>query len=716
MKNLSVRTKILFGFGISIIMLLIVVCVFLISNMRTDGDLREVKFYTDLQAACKEFTFHYLEAGIDAESAHKTKGETVYANLIRQIDLADADLKIMLDYTGGNLEYKNEIKKIEDAFSAWEQSLVAVQENDRSLQNTVNAAKGHQETLRRTADATYQNQQSIWQSETRENTTAEDKLRRAERLDETVVFIRDIESLIRAGESIYSTYDTGSMSAFLAEMDRIIADIQENGDVARNQGTKDTAYATVDALKSFKEAMIAFESVSDQNKLLIIESQRLGAIASTSAGAFLDKLTTSVNRNVDRTVSDNKTLLIVVIVVALVAISVAVGVALYLSGIISKPLVVLTAFMKRAGATGDISLDPDDWEAIDAYSQIKDEIGQTIAGCSMFIRHVTHISQELETVASGDLTTEAELLSDADVMGKALVHMIDSLNKLFVEINAASTLVSSGSKQIANGAQSLAQGSTEQAAAVEELSASIAEIAERTKANAATAEKTEKLSESMRDRAEKGNRQMDEMISAVKDIDDASQSIGKIIKTIDDIAFQTNILALNAAVEAARAGQAGKGFAVVAEEVRNLASKSAEAARDTGAMIQNSIEKAGLGSRIADETSDSLKKIVEGINESNLLIEEISKSSEEQSLGISQINTGIDQVAQVVQQNSATAEEEAAASEEMSSQSNMLQGLIAQFKLKDSGSIRSGIPSIEKSERRRFGIPENTGFSYPDSD
>ena len=682
MKNLSVRIKILLGFGISIMMLLIVVGVFLVSNARTAGDLREVKAYTDLQAACKEFTFHYLEASIDAESAHKAKGESAYAELIRQISLAHADLNDMLMYTVDDLEYKNDIEKMESGFTAWERSLIEVQRNDKALQLAADAARGCQESLRQTADATYQNQQDIWQRETQEDVSAEDRLRRAGRLDETVVFIRDIENLIRTGESIYSTYDAGSMSAFLAEMDRIIADIQENGDVARNQGTKDTAYATVDALRSYREAMTAFEGVNDENRALILESQRLGAVASASAGAFLDKLTDSVNRNVDRTVSDNQTLLIAVIIVALVAISVAVGIALYLSGMISKPLAMLTAFMKKAGATGDISIKPEDLEAINACAQIKDEIGQTIASCTMFLQHVTHISQELETVASGDLTTEAELLSDTDVMGKALVHMIDSLNKLFVEINAVSAQVSSGSGQIAGGAQSLAQGSAEQAAAVEKLSASIAEIAERTETNAATAEKTAKLSESMRDRAEKGNRQMDEMIAAVRAINEASRSIGNIIKTIDDIAFQTNILALNAAVEAARAGEAGKGFAVVADEVRSLASKSAEAAKDTGAIIQDSIEKAELGSRIADETSDSLRQIVEGINESNRLIEDISKSSEEQSSGISQINTGIDQVAQVVRQNSATAGEEAAASEEMSNQSHLLQELIAQFKLK----------------------------------
>ena len=190
---------------------------------------------------------------------------------------------------------------------------------------------------------------------------------------------------------------------------------------------------------------------------------------------------------------------------------------------------------------------------------------------------------------------------------------------------------------------------------------------------------------------------MNEMISAVREINQAGQSISKVIKVIDDIAFQTNILALNAAVEAARAGQHGKGFAVVAEEVRNLAAKSAEAAKDTGGLISNSIEKAELGSRIAGDTAASLTEIVSGINESSQIVSEIAKSSEEQSIGISQINSSIDQVAEVTHQNSATAQESAAASQEMNGQSSLLDELISQFKLKNSQE-----PPLTISQRTSF--------------
>ena len=362
---------------------------------------------------------------------------------------------------------------------------------------------------------------------------------------------------------------------------------------------------------------------------------------------------------------------------------IAICLAIYISSLISKPLTILSEFMKKAGTVGDISLRAEDIEVIGKMSQIKDEIGQAIGNTASFVQHITSIAEKMKSVSEGDLTVDIEPLSADDVMSNALRQMIGNLNNMFGEIHLSSSQVTTGAKQIADGSQNLAQGATEQAASVEELSSSIAEIFTKTKTNEEMAGRAAALANEIRGNAENGTRQMDEMISAVQDINQSSQNINKVIKVIDDIAFQTNILALNAAVEAARAGQHGKGFAVVAEEVRNLASKSAEAAKETGNMISDSIEKAELGSRIAGETASSLKEIVSGINESTQIVNDIAKSSEEQSLGIEQINVGIDQVAQVVQQNSATAQESAAASEEMSSQSSLLEELISQFKLKD---------------------------------
>ncbi|MCL1808209.1 MAG: methyl-accepting chemotaxis protein [Clostridiales bacterium] len=382
-----------------------------------------------------------------------------------------------------------------------------------------------------------------------------------------------------------------------------------------------------------------------------------------------------------------KLLMIIIAVSLLVSAGTALGLAFYISGLISKPLAILSTFMKKAGTTGNIAITSQDAELIQNYANVKDEIGETVTSAAAFIDHVTAAAKHLKSIAEGDLTVEVRKLSDEDTIGNSVDNMVEHFNEMFSEINSATAQVTTGSKQIADGAQSLAQGSTEQAASVEELSSSIAEIAQKTKANEEIAHRAAELANTIMLDAKKGDRQMDEMIAAVKEISDASQSIGKIIKTIDDIAFQTNILALNAAVEAARAGQHGKGFAVVAEEVRNLAAKSADAAKETGDMIQNSMDKAELGARIAEETADSLKGIVSGITESSQLVGNIARSSEEQSTGIGQINIGIDQVAQVIQQNSATAEESAAASEEMSSQSTMLQELVSHYKLKGANSL-----------------------------
>ncbi|MDR2590430.1 MAG: methyl-accepting chemotaxis protein [Oscillospiraceae bacterium] len=390
------------------------------------------------------------------------------------------------------------------------------------------------------------------------------------------------------------------------------------------------------------------------------------------------------------------TMLMLIIVVLVIVVITSFGLVFYISGLISKPLKILTAFMNKAGSTGDITLSDEDKVVISKYAAIKDEIGGAIEGSAMFVGHVTNIANDLQLIADGDLSVDIEPLSKNDVMGNSMHLLHDKLNEMFQEITTSANQVSTGSQQVSQGAQTLAQGSTEQAASIEELSSSIAEISEKTKENAVTADKTAKLSETIKEKAEKGSQQMNEMITAVSDINEASKSIGKIIKTIDDIAFQTNILALNAAVEAARAGQHGKGFAVVAEEVRNLASKSAEAAKDTGDMIQNSINKAEFGSNIAGETAASLTEIVEGINESSQLVIEIARSSDEQSSGIAQVNIGIDQVAQVVQQNSATAQESAAASEQMSAQADVLQKLISQFKLDDSMTQYKGLPSAQK--------------------
>ena len=384
------------------------------------------------------------------------------------------------------------------------------------------------------------------------------------------------------------------------------------------------------------------------------------------------------------------------IVLVIVVLAAAVAAWLLLSANLTKPLGFLASEISGIAGTGNIYLGDEAYKQTKVLNKRGDEIGQMSRSIGDMLAMLRSKIQTLKAISDGDLAARVELRSPQDTIGSALEGMTKSLSSMIVDIKAATVQVAAGSKQIADGAQMLAQGSTEQAATVERLSSSISEIAQSTRDNATMADRAASLASTVMLNAEKGSRQMDEMTAAVQEINKASQSISKVIKVIDDIAFQTNILALNAAVEAARAGQHGKGFAVVAEEVRNLAAKSAEAAKDTGGLITSSMEKAELGSRIAGDTAVSLAEIVSGISENSKLISSIAKSSIEQSTGLAGIDQGIDQVTQVVQQTSATAQESAAASEQMSSQSERLEELITHFKLIDQG-MPPGLPPSRRS-------------------
>lgn len=289
-----------------------------------------------------------------------------------------------------------------------------------------------------------------------------------------------------------------------------------------------------------------------------------------------------------------------------------------------------------------------------------------------------------EKIADGDLNVQIDATSkdEIGVLSTSFKRMADNLNDVMVNINTAAEQVASGAKQVSDSSVSLSQGATEQASSVEELTASLEEIASQTRLNADSAGEANGLAEEARVNALQGNERMQGMLKAMEDINLSSASISKIIKVIDEIAFQTNILALNAAVEAARAGQHGKGFAVVAEEVRNLAARSANAAKETTDMIEGSIKKVEDGTRIANETAIALNSIVNGVAKVANLVSDIATASNEQASGIEQINQGIMQVSEVVQSNSSTSEEAAAASEELASQSEVLREQVSRFKLR----------------------------------
>lgn len=351
---------------------------------------------------------------------------------------------------------------------------------------------------------------------------------------------------------------------------------------------------------------------------------------------------------------------------------------------ITRPMKkVEDAMGEMAGGSLNVTIDYESKDELGLLAQKMRFIVNAISGI------VSDISYQLGEMADGNFDVSSKVedtyIGDYAPILTAIKNINVKLSDTLSQINQSSDQVSSGSDQVSSGAQALSQGATEQASSVEELAATITEISAQVKANAQNARDASNIVNQTGSEIHASNEKMGHLITAMREISTSSQEIGKVIKTIEDIAFQTNILALNAAVEAARAGAAGKGFAVVADEVRNLASKSAEAAKGTTTLIEGSVRAVENGTKLVDDTAKSLVSVVKGAGEAAKMVDQISNDSVQQAQSITQVTEGIDQISSVVQTNSATAEESAAASEELSGQAAMLKSLVSKFKLKSSG-------------------------------
>ncbi len=423
-----------------------------------------------------------------------------------------------------------------------------------------------------------------------------------------------------------------------------------------------------------KVIQLALANKNDQAQDIVYSE---GVEINSAITKSIDELTSLKNELAGAASASNdaaaNTSILIMSVIIFIAMIISIVLGIYISSIISKPVKKLVEAADKL-ALGDVH--------VNVEATTRDEIGNLMESFSHMIENIRGQAIVAEKIAAGDMTVDVTIKSDNDLLGKKLYEMVENNNEVLSSITAASEQVASGAKQISDSSIALSQGATEQASSIEQLTASIEEISSQTKHNAENANEANGLAEAAKTYAEQGNEQMQEMLKAMQDINDSSTNISRIIKVIDEIASQTNMLALNAAIEAARAGEHGKGFAVVAEEVRILAERSANAAKETTDMIENSIRKAEGGTKITNETAGALTMIVEGVDKVASLVNGIAVSSNEQATGIAQINQGVMQISQVVQTNSATSEESAAASEELASQAELLKDQVSRFKLK----------------------------------
>lgn len=389
---------------------------------------------------------------------------------------------------------------------------------------------------------------------------------------------------------------------------------------------------------------------------------------------FAEQTNYQVEDRIGSSIQQSYWTLAVSIVISVGSIAVSIVLALGITRDIRKPInSMVEAATSLSQGNIDITLD----------NTRKDEFGLLIGAFQSLIDSTREQIHALEEVAAGNMTVQVQPRCEKDTLNQSMVTMIDKNNSVLLSIREAAKEVASGAFQISKGSMTLSQASTEQASAIEQITESIESVDRQTRSNASHAQHANELADNANSSARKGDTLMKDMVVAMGEINESSRNISKVIKVIDDIAFQTNILALNAAVEAARAGQYGKGFAVVAQEVRSLAEKSANAAQETTLLIENSISKAQAGGKIVDDAAKMLRQIVQATMDVARLVSEISTASNIQAEGLAQVMQSIEQVAQVVQTNSANSEETASAAQELTSMSETLRKMVEGYNLRD---------------------------------
>ncbi|MDR0611543.1 MAG: methyl-accepting chemotaxis protein [Planctomycetaceae bacterium] len=710
LSNMKIGKKLLTGFGLSILLLLVVGIVGYTAlsqiSKETSWLLKEIEMFSLSNA----MVIDSYEAQLASDKHSMLKNPKYHDEMVKWVDqvieASDKVLKLELnqemldqkandnavkiaelvkDYAKLDQEFAGIVTKIQEIKAQRNAAYRIVENSLMELTALIKKSVLKQENIAATGD-------------TAPKTTDRDH---ADLIGSAFLILNDLQQIRISVRDYEMTHDHQALDKIREEMNTIFKTAFDRCEKLKEKLTEEEGQKLQEIVKALGGWQTQNDACSDALKEMELNQNKQNQTGEAIKPIIIE-IIDGVKKNVDNTSLSMKTLIasvsFLIISVCIAAVIFGVIVAIILSKNIVNGLKAAVNAMTQIARDGNLAV-----EISPENIQRKDEIGDLSKALQAIMTEFRNVENLAKELAEGNWLSTVNVRSDLDVMNIHLNEMLNQVNTALGNTAEAVEQVATGASQVAAASESLSQGATESAASIEEITASMSEIGGQTNNNAQNAGEANKLAKAANDSAAVGKDMMKKMIESMALITKNSQDVQKVVKVIDDISFQTNLLALNAAVEAARAGVHGKGFAVVAEEVRNLASRSAKAAAETTQMIENNSKQINEGAEIATQTAEMLDGIVEQSQKVATLVGEIAQASGEQAQGISQVSQGLHQIDAVTQQNTASAEETASVSSEMSNQASKLQNLVGQFRIrkvstsKNNGSGGSATVSAPKS-------------------